>query len=195
MQGLKKYFIKYRARESIEAEEIFLDAEAIRSIEQKGKLEQPIKSRNFVIFFILIIICLFGLFLRSGYLQIVKGDYYQDLSQGNRLRIYPITAPRGIIYDQTGQPLVYNTPSFDLVVNLNDFFDNSKEKQEEILGKISVILADSAKDPAVILNVSEESKRKDSSASPQNDKETSQNNKEIKESLNQDIEEARGKVS
>ncbi len=172
-----------------------MDAEAIRSIEQKGKLEQPIKSRNFVIFFILIIICLFGLFLRSGYLQIVKGDYYQDLSQGNRLRIYPITAPRGIIYDQTGQPLVYNTPSFDLVVNLNDFFDNSKEKQEEILGKISVILADSAKDPAVILNVSEESKRKDSSASPQNDKETSQNNKEIKESLNQDIEEARGKVS
>lgn len=118
-----------------------MDTEAIRSIEQKGKLEQPIKSRNFVIFFILIIICLFGLFLRSGYLQIVKGDYYQDLSQGNRLRIYPITAPRGIIYDQTGQPLVYNTPSFDLVVNLNDFFDNSKEKQEEILEKLVEVVA------------------------------------------------------
>ena len=37
---LKKYFIKNKVREDIEAEEIFLDAEAIRSLENKGKLEQ-----------------------------------------------------------------------------------------------------------------------------------------------------------
>ncbi|MBU1563466.1 penicillin-binding protein 2 [Patescibacteria group bacterium] len=142
MLGLKKYFVKYRDRESIEAEEIFLDTEAVRSIEEKGKLEQPIKNRNFVLFYILITICLVSLFLRAGYLQIVKGDYYQDLSQGNRLRIYPISAPRGMIYDYQGRPLVYNIPSFDLVVSLNDFFDNSVELQEEILEKITDIVTE-----------------------------------------------------
>jgi len=36
MLGLKKYFVKHRGREDIEAEEIFFGyAEAIRSIEEK----------------------------------------------------------------------------------------------------------------------------------------------------------------
>ncbi len=139
MLGLKKYFVKHSNKEDIEAEEIFLDVEAIRSIEEKGKLEQPIKNRNFIFFFILILFCLSCLFLRAGYLQIIKGDYYRDLAQGNRLRVYPISAPRGIIYDQQSNPLVYNIPSFDLVVNLSDFFDNSNKIQEEILIKVSDI--------------------------------------------------------
>lgn len=139
MLGLKKYFVKHRGREDIEAEEIFLDAEAIRSIEEKGKLEQPIKNCNFIFFFILIVFSLSFLFLRTGYLQIIKGSYYSDLAQGNRLRIYPISAPRGIIYDKEAKPLVYNIPSFDLIVSLNDFFDNSDKVQKEILIKISDI--------------------------------------------------------
>ncbi len=133
-------FIKNRAREDIEAEEIFLDAEAIRSLEEKGKMEQPIKHRNFILFYGLIIICLLGLFLRAGYLQIVKGEYYQDLAQGNRLRIYSIAAPRGIIYDRFGEPLVYNIPSFDLLVNLADFFDNPLALQDEILEKVAQVI-------------------------------------------------------
>lgn len=134
--GLKKYFIKHNFRESIEAEEIFLDSEAERSLEEKGKLEQPIKNRNFVFLYILIVACLALFFLRAGYLQIIKGEYYSGLSQGNKLRIYTITAPRGIIYDQSNQPLVYNEPSFDLVIDLVDFLENSSTVQDEVLGKI-----------------------------------------------------------
>ena len=37
---LKKYRLKNNLSQSIEAEEIFLDAEAIRSIEDKGKMEK-----------------------------------------------------------------------------------------------------------------------------------------------------------
>ena len=133
----KKYFIKHRSSESIEAEEIFLDAEAVRSIEEKGKMEKPIKKRNFILFFILIASFLFALLFRTGYLQVVKGDYYWNLSQGNRLRIYSTTAPRGIIYDRNERPLVYNIPSFDLVVSLADFFDNSKETRNEITTRIA----------------------------------------------------------
>ncbi|MAF20816.1 MAG: penicillin-binding protein 2 [Parcubacteria group bacterium] len=140
--GLKKYFIGNRARKDIDAEEIFLDVEAMRSLEEKGKIEQPIKSLNFILFYVLIIICLSGLLFRAGYLQIARGEYYQDLAQGNRLRIYSISAPRGIIYDHLGEPLVYNIPSFDLVVGLTDFLDNPILLQEEILRKIIALIAD-----------------------------------------------------
>ena len=139
--GLKKYFVRNKAREDIEAEEIFLDAQAIRSLEDKGKLEQPIKHRNFFLFYVLIIVCLLILFLRAGHLQVIKGEYYQSLAQGNRLRIYSLPAPRGIIYDRFQRPLVYNVPSFDLVVNLVDFLDNPVKIQEGILEKISCLLA------------------------------------------------------
>lgn len=138
----KKYFIKDRVKEDIEAEEIFLDAEAIRSLEEKGKLEKPIKRRNFTLLFLAIICGLLVLLSRAGYLQIVKGEYYQNLAQGNKLRIYSLTAPRGIIYDNSGRALVRNVPRFDLSVNLNDFLDNPDSVQNEILRKIVSLTED-----------------------------------------------------
>ena len=137
---LKKYFIKRQTREDIEAEEIFLDAEAVRSIEAKGKLENPIKSRNFILFFLMIVLGILFLFLRTGYLQVIKGDYYENMAKGNRLRIYNEIAPRGIIYDRFNVPLVYNTPSFDLIVDLADFFGNPEDIQDEIINEISDVL-------------------------------------------------------
>lgn len=141
--ALKKYSVKTDYRENVETEEIFLDAELIRSLEDKGKLEQPIKSRNFILFYILTIAALLILFLRVGYLQVVRGEYYRNLAEGNRIKTYFLPAPRGIIYDRRGEPLVYNIPTFDLRVNLADFLANSTSVQEEILEKISVILSDS----------------------------------------------------
>ena len=45
------------------------------------------------------------LFGRLIWLQVVKYDYYTDLAQGNRVRIEPQPAPRGIIYDRHGKIL------------------------------------------------------------------------------------------
>ncbi len=52
------------------------------------------------------------LVLRLWQLQVVKGGQYGKLSVQNRLRIEPIPAPRGIIYDRNGKPLVKNSPYF-----------------------------------------------------------------------------------
>ncbi len=138
--SLKKYFVRKREQENIEAEEIFLDAEAVCSIEEKGKLEHPIKKRNFFFFYFLIIACLVVLLAKSSYLQIAKGSYYLDLAYGNRLRIYNIPAPRGIIYDRFNNPLVRNIPRFDLAVSIVDFLDNDPEVQKKILSEISKIV-------------------------------------------------------
>lgn len=47
--------------------------------------------------------------------QFVQGHYYQQLSDSNRMRSLVIPAPRGVIFDRYGNPLVYNIPGFQLV--------------------------------------------------------------------------------
>lgn len=51
------------------------------------------------------------------FLQIIQGNYYRNISDFNRLRSITIHAPRGIIFDTNGTPLVYNTPGFREVIN------------------------------------------------------------------------------
>ncbi len=49
---------------------------------------------------------------RLMWLQIVKGEYYRDLANGNRLRLERIDANRGIIFDRNGKALVHNVANF-----------------------------------------------------------------------------------
>ena len=55
------------------------------------------------------------LLLRLWYLQIYKGEYYQKISEKNRVRRIEIPAPRGVIYDRHGEVALGNRPYFDLV--------------------------------------------------------------------------------
>jgi len=52
--------------------------------------------------------------LRLFYVQILRGDYYSNLSDENRTRTEVLAAPRGIIYDRRDKPLVANSPSFKI---------------------------------------------------------------------------------
>jgi penicillin-binding protein 2 len=56
-------------------------------------------------------------------LQILSGERLAALSDKNRLRLRPIAAPRGILFDRTGLPLVDNRPAFTLVVVPRDVPD------------------------------------------------------------------------
>jgi len=51
-----------------------------------------------------------------AYLQILSGERLAALSDRNRLRLRPIAAPRGILFDRAGLPLADNRPAFTLVV-------------------------------------------------------------------------------
>lgn len=59
-------------------------------------------------------ILFFALIIRLWHLQIVKGTDFQRLSTENRLRIEKIPAPRGIIFDRNGIPLVKNSAFFSV---------------------------------------------------------------------------------
>ncbi len=60
------------------------------------------------------------LLLRLWFLQIIEGTYYDEVSEGNRIRVIPQGAPRGIIYDRNGEILAFNRPSFDVELVLED---------------------------------------------------------------------------
>lgn len=63
------------------------------------------------------IVFFFILIVRLWQLQILQGSEYRKLSEGNRLRIIKLAAPRGIIYDRNGIPLVKNSPYYFVSVN------------------------------------------------------------------------------
>src|SRR4051812_19977272 len=47
-------------------------------------------------------------------LQVLRYDYYAELSQGNRVRLEPLPAQRGLILDRNGAVLAENRPAFQL---------------------------------------------------------------------------------
>lgn len=65
---------------------------------------------------IIIILVFVALISRLGYLQVVQGKYYGEKADGNRIRIIPTMAPRGIFFDRNGMPLVSNLPGFTVAL-------------------------------------------------------------------------------
>jgi len=60
----------------------------------------------------LIILGFLIILLRLWQLQILQGSEMRKASEGNRLRVIGVPAPRGIIFDRNNIPLVRNTPYF-----------------------------------------------------------------------------------
>jgi penicillin-binding protein 2 len=63
---------------------------------------------------IIIVVLTLVLIGRLVMLQVVRYDYYADLSQGNRVRVEPLPAQRGLILDRNGAVLAENRPAFQL---------------------------------------------------------------------------------
>jgi penicillin-binding protein 2 len=55
-----------------------------------------------------------ALIVRLFLLQVVRHEYYSDLSQGNRVRNEPIPAARGLILDRHGEMIAGNQPGYQL---------------------------------------------------------------------------------
>ena len=88
--------------------------------------ETPGLRRRFVVSTIIVtsIFCILG--LRLWYLQILGNDYYQRLSERNRIRYVAIQAPRGSIFDRNGVLLVDNRPAFNISVLRQEIDDREK---------------------------------------------------------------------
>lgn len=78
--------------------------------------ESQVSKRQVVILSVFAATLFFLLMTRLWYLQIVKAEELQSQSENNRLRLVPVAASRGTIFDRNGTILVSNRPSFSVAV-------------------------------------------------------------------------------
>lgn len=76
-----------------------------------------------------------GLLGQLWYLQALEGGRLQEMSDKNRIRIRPVAAPRGILFDRNGLPLVDNRPAFTL-----SLIPREMEDRDTVLARLSILL-------------------------------------------------------
>ncbi len=106
--------------------------DAVLTLTEKdtARLEWPLDRRRSTYFFVLGVLLL-GVFAgRLAYLNLIRGGEYQTMAQRNSLRSLVLVAPRGIIYDRFGEPLVQNEPSLDAVIVPNDLPQDATQRSQ-----------------------------------------------------------------
>lgn len=85
------------------------------------------------------------LILLVGYfwhLQVVRGRYFRELSENNRIRAIPIPAPRGPLFDRNGRILAENRSSFNVVL--------TTERRDDLQNALTRIASLITFDPAAV---------------------------------------------
>ena len=73
--------------------------------------EQRLFDQRAIVAGAIIILLTLGLLGRLFLLQVIRHQYYAELSQGNRVRTEPIPAARGLILDRHHLPLLSRSGS------------------------------------------------------------------------------------
>ncbi|MGC2234605.1 MAG: penicillin-binding protein 2 [Pyrinomonadaceae bacterium] len=68
--------------------------------------------------------------VRLYYLQVVKGDYYEEKAENQRVRLIPIPAPRGAIFDRNGKILVDSRSTYNITLA------NEPIKKIDVTGRV-----------------------------------------------------------
>ncbi|MCX6782175.1 MAG: penicillin-binding protein 2 [Candidatus Magasanikbacteria bacterium] len=100
--------------------------------ETRGYLGPSLATKKIIWLLVIIFIGIAVIGGKIFFLQIVKGDYYRNLAENNRVRIKPIPAERGLIYDRFGNQLIENVPSFSLSIVPQDLPQKTDERRSVI---------------------------------------------------------------
>lgn len=106
---------------------------------------QNLRGRLWVVQ-ILVILLLGVLGVRLYYLQLVKGEYYAEIAQNQRIRLLPIPAPRGKIFDRNGIELVNSLPIYNVILSREDLKGRNLKSLVQPLSESLGIDADTLRD-------------------------------------------------
>jgi penicillin-binding protein 2 len=123
------------AEDFVSPEETLLDAGS-----EFSDLEQPISSGVFRFGFWVILGFLIVILGVSMKMSIFDFKYLSGLAIQNKSGNFSVSAPRGIIFDSQGQPLVKNVPSFDLIAISKELKNILNQKSNPDLKKIADVL-------------------------------------------------------
>jgi penicillin-binding protein 2 len=83
---------------------------------------QNLRSRLLIVQgFVVLLLALLG--IRLYFIQLVRGQYYGEIAQNQRIRLLPIPAPRGVIFDRDGHALVTSSPTYNVILSREDLRD------------------------------------------------------------------------
>ncbi|MFH1610287.1 MAG: hypothetical protein ABIA91_00145, partial [Patescibacteria group bacterium] len=108
----------------------------VESDDRRDTLKANVSKKRITIFFLFIFLVIFIFASRLFYLQIIQGEKWQLIAEGNRIRLEKETPPRGIIFDSQGKTLVNNIPNFILSFIPADISEKEREKKN-ILGFVN----------------------------------------------------------
>ncbi|MBI2624917.1 MAG: penicillin-binding protein 2 [Candidatus Nealsonbacteria bacterium] len=113
-----------RQYQDIEPQEVLLDKLSQKEEERFGvterKIESPLSGKVVRIFFLSFSALVAFFFLKVFQLQVLEGNSFVLMAEKNIMRIKPIRADRGVVYDSSLSQLVWNKPSFDLILDKRD---------------------------------------------------------------------------
>jgi penicillin-binding protein 2 len=106
--------------------------------EKKRKLDEAALLRLRIAFFRAVLLLAFLILAAQLWrMQVVEGKYYQERAENNRIRVVPVAALRGVVYDRKGGLLVRNIPTFSVSVVPADL---PREKEEMVAERLSSLL-------------------------------------------------------
>ncbi|HBL52348.1 MAG TPA: hypothetical protein DDZ05_03975, partial [Candidatus Blackburnbacteria bacterium] len=85
----------------------------------RSYFQEESQSNRWLLLFLPLCIFLIVASAKLFELQLIKGAYFRQLAEGNRIRRIPIKAPRGEIFDRNGVALARNIPIYKIATFSN----------------------------------------------------------------------------
>ncbi len=143
LRKIKRRKIKFSSAFSgIEPQEIFLDSLSQKKEKELGfpeiRFEVSLSKRILKLLFFFILVIIFLFFAKTFQIQIIDNNKYKALAEENKFVSRLIQASRGVIYDSNGKQLVFNKPSFDLILDKRNlpFSDSERKKNLKEVSEI-----------------------------------------------------------
>jgi penicillin-binding protein 2 len=107
---------------------------------------QNLRSRLWIVqAFVVLLLTLLG--VRLYYLQLVRGAYYAEIAQNQRIRLLPIPAPRGDILANDGKTALANSsPIFNVILSREDLRERKLASLVQPLAEALAVDADILRD-------------------------------------------------
>src|SRR5262245_52311142 len=87
------------------------------------------------IIYYLAIVIFAALIARLWYLQVINSQGFMQRAEANRIRVIPIPAPRGTIFDRKGKALVTSKSSYNIVLSRKDVKDSELPQIADLLAE------------------------------------------------------------
>ncbi len=109
------WFRRRSNKQQVEFDEVLLDISNLPSFNTgrlEGRRELPIATRNILIIGVLFTLIALAFLSQIYTLQIVEGARYRQISDNNSVNRTVIIAERGVVYDRTGEMVIWNEPDY-----------------------------------------------------------------------------------